>query len=104
MVGPDLIGMAGAVGFLLVILSIYALIDRLVCGAWEALNGSPGWGLVRGMTVWAERPESGLESRRVVSSPASPAGGPPQAAEPVATERVTHPRIGGPMRFAALRA
>lgn len=95
--GPDLIGIAGATAFLLAVVSVFALIDRLLCGAWEALNGSPACGLVTGIAAWAD----GHEPERTASSPGGPAAEPPTAPDPVATERV-RPRVRGAL-FATAR-
>ena len=51
--GPDLLGIAGASAFVIAVVSLFAVIDRILCGAWDALLGSPGPGLVAGMGAWS---------------------------------------------------
>jgi hypothetical protein len=51
--GPDLLGIVGATVFMLAVIGVFAVVDRIVCGAWDALLGSPGPGLVAGMTAWS---------------------------------------------------
>lgn len=101
--GPDLLGIAGATAFLMSVLAVFAVVDRILCGAWEALNGSPGRSLVAGVTAWARE----AAPRRATSSPgsASPGGSdPPQPADVVILERVRAPGLlprRGESRFAA---
>ena len=87
--GPDLLGFAWAMGFLAVVLALFALVDRLLTGAWDALRGSPGMGLVAGMAAWrddAAHPDAS-------ASPSSPTGTPPESPAAVATERVDGPGL-----------
>lgn len=87
--GPDLFGIAWATGFLLVVIGTFALADRLLCGAWDALRGSPGAGLVAGITAWGR----GADGRLVDRSPTSPGATPPESPDPVATERLGAPGV-----------
>lgn len=87
--GPDLFGIAWATGFLLVVIGAFALADRLLCGAWDALRGSPGAGLVTGIAAWGD----GMRERARVGSPTSPGGAPPESPAPVATERLGAPGV-----------
>jgi hypothetical protein len=83
--GPDLLGATGAIAFLLAILSLFAIIDRLLCGAWEALTGSPGRGLVAGIAAWGRDAEAQGEGSASSGSPCPP--------DPVAVERVRGPGL-----------
>ena len=87
--GPDLLGIIGATSFMVALLAAFALADRLLCGAWGVLRGSPGPGLVAGMTGWGQEGET----RRVAGSPGSPDGAPPEPPVAVAPERVRGLRI-----------
>ncbi len=100
--GPDLFGIMWATGFLAIVIGGFAVVDRLLTGAWEALRGSPGAGLVAGMAAWRD----GVARPHASRSPSSPGGEPPAAPGPVATVRVPAPgllpwRGGGAIRFAA---
>lgn len=100
--GPDLLGIAWATGFLVVVIVLFALVDRLLTGAWDALRGSPGMGLVAGISAWREDAVGPDTS----ASPSSPTGTPPESPDPVATERVEGQglrpwRGGGVLRSAA---
>ncbi len=86
--GPDLFGILWATGVLALVIGVFALVDRLVTGAWDALRGSPGIGLVVGMAAW--RHAARQPGARRLSS--SPGGAPPESPAPVATERVHAPR------------
>ena len=87
--GPDLLGMVGATAFIVVVLAAFGLVDRVLCGAWDALLGSPGSSLVAGMTAWA----SEARPRHIASSPCGADGAPPVPPDPVATEPVRAARI-----------
>jgi len=50
--GPDLLGLIGATGFILVVLTVFGLVERILCGASDALRNSPGASLVAGMAAW----------------------------------------------------
>jgi hypothetical protein len=97
--GPDLPGVVGATAVLLGVICLFALIDRVLCGAWEALNGSPGWGLVAGMAAW-DRDAGVRREQRTQSSPSdgSPRSREPVAPEPVAVERVRSPSLRSGLR------
>lgn len=61
--GPDMFGIVWATGFLAAVIGAFALVDRLLTGALDALRGSLGMGLVAGMAAWrddAGRPGPGL--------------------------------------------
>ncbi|MHB8959119.1 MAG: hypothetical protein ACYDAN_05795 [Candidatus Limnocylindrales bacterium] len=87
--GPDLLGAAGATAFLLGVISLFALVDRVLCGAWEALTGSPGRGLVAGMAAWGRD----FEARSGASPSTSPSSGSPCPPDPVPVERVRGPGL-----------
>ncbi len=87
--GPDLLGATGAIAFLLAILSLFAIIDRLLCGAWEALTGSPGRGLVAGIAAWGRDAEAQGEG----STPTCASTGSPCPPDPVTVERVRGPGL-----------
>jgi hypothetical protein len=71
--GPDLFGIVWAAGFLAAVIGAFALVDRLLTGAWDALRGSPGMGLVAGMAAWRD----GVEHPDLSSSPSSADAAPP---------------------------
>jgi hypothetical protein len=99
-VGPDLFGIAWAMGFLVAMIGIFALVDRLLTGACDALRDSPGSGLVTGMSAWHDG--------TVLPHPepsSSPGGEPPTSPDPVLTEPVHGPGLlpwsgGRVLRFA----